>query len=287
MNKKSLSLLGKGLMASFLLFTTAGICGALHAQSSAGVVQGTVVDPSQAAVPGAGIRLENRVSGHVSEATTGMDGTFRIPNVPFNPYHLTVTAPGFTSHEEDVDVLASVPLTVMTIHLAVGGTVENITVTGSATQLLEVTSEEHTDMDRNCSISCRSKALPRRLARWLRSLRRALPRTPMAFSTGSATTRKTRSPSMASRSRTNRARYSPTRFRRFDSIDGSDRRRAAGRIRRQDQRGDQRNDALGPGCSDASWQHHDFLRHLWHRQWWISTLLTAVRNGATSSPRMA
>src|SRR5579871_2012562 len=124
------------------------LSGALSAQSTSGIVKGTVVDPSQAAIPGAEVRLENRVSGHVSDVMTGTDGTFSIPNVPFNPYHLTVNAAGFMLHEEDVDVLASVPITVMTIHLEVGGTSTSITVTGTAEELLEVTSEEHTDIDR-------------------------------------------------------------------------------------------------------------------------------------------
>jgi len=146
----SLEMLRKGLVILILcaaVILAAG--GTLSAQSTSGVVQGTVVDPSNAAVPGANIRLENRVSGHVSEATTSVKGTFSIPNVPFNPYHLTVTAPGFATHEEDVDVRASVPITVMTIGLTLGGTATQITVTGTATELLEVTSEEHTDIDRS------------------------------------------------------------------------------------------------------------------------------------------
>jgi TonB-dependent Receptor Plug Domain len=60
-----------------------------------------------------------------------------------------VTAPGFAPHDEDVDVRASVPVTVMTIGLTLVGTSTNITVTGTATELLEVTSEEHTDIDRS------------------------------------------------------------------------------------------------------------------------------------------
>src|SRR5262249_21146383 len=78
------------------------------AQTNSGTVQGTVVDPSKAAVPGAKVRIENPVSGHVGETTTGADGSFRVPNLPFNPYHLTVTAPGFNSYTQDVDVRSTV-----------------------------------------------------------------------------------------------------------------------------------------------------------------------------------
>src|SRR5437868_10919695 len=63
----------------------------LSAQSNSGMVQGTVTDPSKAAVPGAKVHLENPVSHHVNEVETDTDGNFRIPNIPFNPYHLSVT----------------------------------------------------------------------------------------------------------------------------------------------------------------------------------------------------
>ena len=56
------------------------------------MIEGTVTDPSKAAVPGAKVRIQNPVSQHVQEVQTGSDGHFRIPNIPFNPYHLTVTA---------------------------------------------------------------------------------------------------------------------------------------------------------------------------------------------------
>jgi hypothetical protein len=37
----------------------------LRAQSNSGIIQGTVTDPSKAAVPGAKVRIENPVSHHV------------------------------------------------------------------------------------------------------------------------------------------------------------------------------------------------------------------------------
>ena len=37
-------------------------------------------------------------------------GNFSFPNVPFNPYHLTVTAAGFASYAQDIEVRSSVPL---------------------------------------------------------------------------------------------------------------------------------------------------------------------------------
>ena len=111
------------------------------------MVQGTVTDPSGAAVPGAAVRLENPVSGHVSNVVSGTDGNFRVPNLPFNPYRLTVTAPGFANFNQNVDVRSTVPVTLdVTLHM--GAATENITVSGSAADLINMTPIEHTDVDR-------------------------------------------------------------------------------------------------------------------------------------------
>ena len=39
----------------------------LSARSNSGIVQGTITDPSGGAVPGAKVRVENPISGHVNE----------------------------------------------------------------------------------------------------------------------------------------------------------------------------------------------------------------------------
>jgi len=74
------------------------------------------------------VRLENPVSGHVNEVETGADGMFHIANIPFNPYHLTVTAPGFNNFTQDVDVRSTVAIT-LEIGLKLGAASTNVTVT--------------------------------------------------------------------------------------------------------------------------------------------------------------
>jgi hypothetical protein len=71
---------------------------------NAGTIQGIVVDPSGAAVPGAMVTIRNPVSGYSQSATTAADGSFRFTNIPPNPYHLEVTASGFAAFAEDVTV---------------------------------------------------------------------------------------------------------------------------------------------------------------------------------------
>jgi hypothetical protein len=72
---------------------------------------------------------------------------FRIANIPFNPYHLTVSAQGFNNFTQDVDVRSTVPIT-LDIPLQIGATSTNVTVTENASDILEVTPTEHTDVDR-------------------------------------------------------------------------------------------------------------------------------------------
>ena len=110
-------------------------------------VTGTVVDPSGAVVPNATVEIHNPVSGFERTTTTDSAGKFTIPNVPFNPYHLSVTGPGFAPSAQDVDVRSIVPVTV-SVTLAIKGSSETVTVEGAGQDLLENTSTFHTDVDR-------------------------------------------------------------------------------------------------------------------------------------------
>jgi carboxypeptidase family protein len=131
-------------LGAFLMFVAPR---ASYAQSNSGIIQGSVTDPSKAMVPDAKVRIENPISGHISETDTGMDGSFTIANVPFNRYHLTATAPGFAKFEQDVDVNSAVPVS-LTVVLTMAETNTTITVTGSATELLQLTPTETTNVDR-------------------------------------------------------------------------------------------------------------------------------------------
>jgi hypothetical protein len=118
----------------------------LLGQSNSGSVAGTVTDPSGAVVPGASVSISNPVSQYARTAVTDNAGRYQFTNLPFNPYHLTVSATGFGSVAEDVDVRSSVPLTESTV-LKVGASSTTVTVEGSE-DLLENDSTFHTDIDR-------------------------------------------------------------------------------------------------------------------------------------------
>src|SRR5208282_3656404 len=109
-------------------------------------IGGTVTDPTGAVIPGATVTIHNPVSGLERTVTTDASGNFSFQNVPFNPYHTTVTAPGFTSWVQDVDVRSSLPIN-LKISLQLGTTSSTVTVT-AAGDLLETDSTAHTDVDR-------------------------------------------------------------------------------------------------------------------------------------------
>src|SRR5208283_4296543 len=75
-------------------------------------------------------------------------GRFSFPNVPFNPYHLSVSLTGFAPYSQDVDVRSAVPLS-LKITLQIAGSAESVTVQGEAGDLLENDPTFHTDVDRS------------------------------------------------------------------------------------------------------------------------------------------
>jgi len=111
-------------------------------------ITGTVVDPSGAVVGNATVEVRNPVSGFFRGTVTDNTGRFSFLNVPFNPYHVTVTGEGFAPYALDVDVRSAVPV-YLSISLKLPNSSESVTVEATAENLLETTSTFHTDVDRD------------------------------------------------------------------------------------------------------------------------------------------
>lgn len=112
-------------LVSFALLSAAS---AVVAQTNSGVLSGTVADPQGAVIPGANVTVVNPVSGLVRTARADNAGHFLFTNLPFNSYHLTVQAAGFTAAAKDADVASTVPV-VLQIALKVEGGDTSINVT--------------------------------------------------------------------------------------------------------------------------------------------------------------
>ena len=115
---------------------------------NSGVVNGTVTDSTGAVVPSAIVEIRNSVSGFDRSTTSDTAGKFTFTNIPFNPYHLTVTAQGFASYTQDVEARSAVPVTI-SIALQVSGSKTVVTVEETGGDLVENDSTFHTDVDKN------------------------------------------------------------------------------------------------------------------------------------------
>ncbi|HWF47483.1 MAG TPA: TonB-dependent receptor, partial [Bryobacteraceae bacterium] len=136
---------------AFSLFALALLCpqDKLYAQSvgNAGIVQGTVVDPTGAAVANATIEIQNPVSQFERTTQTDNQGKFQFDNVPYNNYHMTATAPGFQTAVQDVAVRSAVSVQAkISLSLGTANTTVNVEAGGD---LLETVPTTHTDVDRS------------------------------------------------------------------------------------------------------------------------------------------
>ncbi|HLJ90700.1 MAG TPA: carboxypeptidase regulatory-like domain-containing protein [Candidatus Angelobacter sp.] len=132
------------LIGSLVLsYTAAG-----QSSGNSGTIQGTVVDPSGAVVPGAKVSVKNAVTGYSQEVKSGDDGTFKLTNLPPNPYHLEVTSENFSVYTRDVPVRGALPVQ-LTIKLGLAASQTVVNVEAGNQDVLEVDTTAHTDADRN------------------------------------------------------------------------------------------------------------------------------------------
>jgi hypothetical protein len=140
----------KSLRAAFMVFFCLALGFHAPAQSvgNSGSINGTVVDPTGAVVAKATVEIRNPVSGLDRSTTTDAAGKFAFTNIPFNPYHLVVTAEGFAATVQDVEPRSAVPVSVA-IKLKVSGSTTQVTVEAEGGDLVENDPTFHTDVDKS------------------------------------------------------------------------------------------------------------------------------------------
>jgi len=131
---------------TFVLVFCAATFSFAQSGATSGTVSGTVQDETGAVIPGAKVTIQNPVSGYSRSTVSDGTGHYLFPNLPFNPYHLTVSAQGFDAYARDVEVRSAVAMN-LTDTLKAGGTVDTVTVNSG--DLLENDSNFHTDVDRD------------------------------------------------------------------------------------------------------------------------------------------
>src|SRR5215469_6963870 len=98
-------------------------------QPRAGVVSGTVVDPSGRVISGAQITLMRPESKSYASTRSDSSGSFRIDAVPAGAYVLTVEAKGFQPLQRDINVTRK-PLASLRLALAILTEKQIVTVNG-------------------------------------------------------------------------------------------------------------------------------------------------------------
>jgi hypothetical protein len=85
------------LFFAVLMFAVFGFLQASPAQAQTyrGAINGSVIDPSGAVVPGVSVRSIDKATGIERETTSTSDGQFAFQDLPVGTYSVVVTAPGF------------------------------------------------------------------------------------------------------------------------------------------------------------------------------------------------
>jgi hypothetical protein len=130
---------------SLVVLLLAGLRGPAQT-GNAGAIRGTVTDPSGAVIDGATVTLTNAPSGLNRTVSTDATGQFVFANVPFNPYRIAVSAPGFASLAQSAEIRSAVGISLKLV-LQIAAADSTVTVDGGG-DLVETDSTFHTDVDR-------------------------------------------------------------------------------------------------------------------------------------------
>ncbi len=111
------------------------------AQFTTAALNGTITDPSGAAVPDAGVIMRNMETNFTQSTATGPAGSFAFPRLPVGRYALRVEKAGFSAYTQEGITLTVSQTATQDVALQVGGTASQITVNGEASLVTTATAE--------------------------------------------------------------------------------------------------------------------------------------------------
>ncbi|MFB3853590.1 MAG: TonB-dependent receptor domain-containing protein [Vicinamibacterales bacterium] len=123
------------------MFLAAGVLALLaapaaraHAQAGAvnGAIEGNILDPSGAVLPGVTVTITNVDTGTQRVVVSNERGVYRAPILPLGTYNLVAELEGFRKFEQTGIVLSAGRTAVVNITLTVGQMSETVTVTAEA-----------------------------------------------------------------------------------------------------------------------------------------------------------
>jgi hypothetical protein len=119
------------LLLILLLAGTIPIYGQFHAG-----IQGTVTDPSGAAVPGATVTVTNKATDISRTTTTRGSGVYAVYGLTPGDYRIRVSKVGFKAQVLENVVVASQGVQAANVQLQLGAQTQNVTVTAPVTTLI-------------------------------------------------------------------------------------------------------------------------------------------------------
>lgn len=124
---------------AFLLLGLLG--GLVYAQGPVGTLNGTIMDPAGAVVPGATVTATNNATGVEAKTTSTSTGTYTLPYLPPGTYTIKVSAPGFDIGAAENVILRVAQTMTIDIKLQVGKMTQEVVVSAKP-ELLESDSAE-------------------------------------------------------------------------------------------------------------------------------------------------
>src|SRR6266699_3898593 len=128
---------------TFLFLFIFHTCTALawsQAQVTTGVIQGTIVDPTGAAVPGARVEAKNLDTNFTRSQDSDAGGRFAFLQMPPGRYTVTASKPGFsTIVQENMELTVGQALS-LPISMRVSGITEEVTVSAEPIEVTRVES---------------------------------------------------------------------------------------------------------------------------------------------------
>ena len=113
---------------SLLAIAACWCCFLGHAQQTLGSLNGTVLDPSGAAVSGATVTVNDAAINVTATTTTQKTGFFQIFNLPIGTYTVTITQQGFEREQLSGISVHEAQATTVDLSLKVGQTTESVEV---------------------------------------------------------------------------------------------------------------------------------------------------------------
>jgi outer membrane receptor protein involved in Fe transport len=111
------------------------------AQQTTGSIQGRVLDPQKAAIPGVTVTATSAATGFTRSEVSDVEGVYRLNALPVGTYDIKAELSGFAPYERKGVIVNLGSLTDINIDLNVAGLAENVSVTAES-PLIQTTRSE-------------------------------------------------------------------------------------------------------------------------------------------------